>query len=145
MLKLEGLFGLVVLALWIFCVVDLIQTREGEVRSLPKIAWVFIVLLFPLVGSIAWLAAGRPQPGPPRASGAGGTTAFPEYDRPGRMTAGSPDDDEAFLRQVRDRAEEQRRRYREEKRRQGQDPSGSAPDEPSGGPSGEPPLEPTDG
>ncbi len=153
MLKLEGLFGLVVLALWIFCVIDLIGTRDDEVRSLPKIAWVFIVLLFPLVGSIAWLAAGRPQPGPRAASVRGAGSAFPEYDRPGRMTATSPDDDEEFLRQVRDRAEEQRRRYRDEKRRQAQDSAGPAPDEPTDGPTegptdkptGESPAEPADG
>lgn len=145
MLKLEGLFGLVVLALWIFCVIDLIGTRDDEVRSLPKIAWVFIVLLFPLVGSIAWLAAGRPQPGPRPAAGRGGGAAFPEYDRPGRMAATSPDDDEEFLRQVRDRAEEQRRRYRDEKRRQGQGPTGPAPAEPTGDQTGDQTGEPTDG
>ena len=33
------------------------------------------------------------------------TSAYPEYDRPGRFVATSPDDDEAFLRQVRERAE----------------------------------------
>ncbi|MFN8195073.1 MAG: PLD nuclease N-terminal domain-containing protein [Nocardioidaceae bacterium] len=142
MLKLEGLFGLVVLALWIFCVIDLIQTREGEVRSLPKIAWVFIVLLFPLVGSIAWLAAGRPQVGTPGGGSrarAGVADRFPEYDRPGRMAATTPDDDEDFLRQVRERAEEQRRRYREEKRRQ----QGEAP--PEAGGTSEDPADPADG
>jgi hypothetical protein len=36
---------------------------------------------------------------------------FPEYDRPGRFAATNPDDDEAFLAQVRARAEQQRREY----------------------------------
>ncbi len=40
---------------------------------------------------------------------------YPEYDRPGRAAATSPDDDEDFLRKVRERAEEQRRAYREER------------------------------
>lgn len=112
MLKVEGLLGLIVLALWIFSIIDVAGSREQDVRSLPKIAWVFIVLIFPFVGSIAWLIAGRPDPRPKPA--AGSASAFPEYDRPGRMRASSPDDDEAFLRQVRERAEEQRRRYRQQ-------------------------------
>jgi hypothetical protein len=111
-LKLEGLLGLVVLALWIFSIIDVAGSREQDVRSLPKIAWVFIVLIFPFVGSIAWLIAGRPDPGPRPA--AGPASSHPEYDRPGRMRASSPEDDEAFLRQVRERAEEQRRRYRQQ-------------------------------
>ena len=32
-----------------------------------------------------------------------------EHDRPGRTVATNPDDDAAFLRQLRDRAEQQRR------------------------------------
>lgn len=137
MLKVEALLGIVVLALWIYCVIDLIQTRDDDVRSLPKIAWVLIVLLFPLVGSIAWLAVGRPQPGPRPGPGRGAGGSFPEHDRPGRMTATSPDDDEDFLRQVRERAEEQRRRYREAKG----EPADPSPEEPTG----ESPAEPTEG
>jgi len=44
--------------------------------------------------------------------------AYPEYDRPGRFAATNPEDDEVFLRQVRERAEEQRRQYREKQRRE---------------------------
>ncbi|MFN8189631.1 MAG: PLD nuclease N-terminal domain-containing protein [Nocardioidaceae bacterium] len=113
MLKVEGLLGLLVLALWIFSIIDVAGSREQDVRSLPKIAWVFIVLIFPFVGSLAWLIAGRPDPRPRPAAGA--ASPYPEYDRPGRMRASSPDDDEAFLRQVRERAEEQRRRYRQQR------------------------------
>ena len=36
---------------------------EGEVRALPRIVWVIVILLFPLVGSIAYFAAGRPATG----------------------------------------------------------------------------------
>ena len=39
------------------------------------------------------------------------TPVFPEYDRPGRAAAVDPEKDEEFLRQVRERAEEQRKRY----------------------------------
>ena len=71
-------------------------------------------LLFPLLGSIAWFVAGRPQPTPP-------PSAFPEYDRPGRMAPGDSSKDEAFLRDVRARAEEQRARYQAEQRRKQQE------------------------
>ncbi|WP_327090597.1 PLD nuclease N-terminal domain-containing protein [Nonomuraea sp. NBC_01738] len=99
----EGL-GLITLVLWIYCLFDAITTPEGACRNLPKVLWVIAVLLFPLVGSLLWLIAGRPQtqPRPP-------ASRFPEYDRPGRFVASNPDDDEAFLRQLRERAEEQRR------------------------------------
>lgn len=40
-------------------------------------------------------------------------SAYPEYDRPGRFAATAAADDEEFLRRCRERAEEQRRRYRE--------------------------------
>ena len=51
-------------------------------------------------------------------TGHGHDAAYPEYDRPGRFAATDPADDERFLRQVRERAEEQRRLYRERQRRE---------------------------
>ena len=106
-----GGFGLLLLALWVFCIVDVITSNEWEVRNLPKTAWLLIVLLLPDVGSIIWLIAGRPQrTGPVVRSNA---SRFPEYDRPGRFVATNPDDDEEFLRRCRERAEEQRRIARE--------------------------------
>ena len=49
------------LALTIYCVVDAIQTPDPAVRNLPKIGWLLLILLFPLVGPAAWLIAGRPR------------------------------------------------------------------------------------
>jgi len=117
MIRFEGGFFLLVLALDVFCVIDLIQTRDDDVRNLPKIAWLILILLFPPIGSIAWLAAGRPQ-GPRRPSPyERSASAFPEYDRPGRAAGMSPESDEEFLRKIRERAEEQRRKAAEEKKR----------------------------
>lgn len=117
MLFADGTLALFMLALWIFCVVDVITTNEADCRNLQKGLWVVIVLFIPDIGSIAWLIAGRPQN---RSANAGlpyrGNTGFPEYERPGRFSATNPDDDEDFLRQCRERAEEQRRRYRELKK-----------------------------
>lgn len=113
MMRFDLGFGLLVMALWVFCLVDVIGSPEGEIRNLPKLAWVFIVLLFPLAGSIAWLVAGRPESAPGRSRYERATPDFPEYDRPGRAAATDPGDDEEFLRRVRERAEEQRRAHRE--------------------------------
>ncbi|MFC9927068.1 PLD nuclease N-terminal domain-containing protein [Streptomyces sp. NPDC127190] len=52
---------LLVLALWIYAFVDCLNTPEDEVRHLPKVVWVIIILLFGevLVGPVAWLITGR--------------------------------------------------------------------------------------
>ncbi|MFL6157393.1 MAG: PLD nuclease N-terminal domain-containing protein [Marmoricola sp.] len=112
----EGWF-LVALMLDVYCVIDIITSRDDEVRNLPKIAWLLLTLIFTPIGAIAWLVAGRPQ----RATGTRSpyersATAYPEYDRPGRAAGLSPESDEEFLRKVRERAEEQRRRHAEQKR-----------------------------
>jgi len=55
-----GLIGFVLIAVWIYCIFDVISTDEILVRSLPKMAWLIIVVILPSIGSIAWLALGRP-------------------------------------------------------------------------------------
>ena len=59
---------LVLLVLTIYALVDCVQTEESRQRNLPKALWLLLILLFPLVGPIAWFLAGRP--GPARAVGA---------------------------------------------------------------------------
>ncbi len=112
MIRFEMGFGLFVMALWVFCLIDVISSEEGAIRNLPKVPWLLIVLLFPFAGSVAWLVAGRPQGVPGRSKYEREVPDFPEYDRPGRAAATKPEDDEEFLRKVRERAEEQRRAYR---------------------------------
>lgn len=117
--------AVVVFILWAYCLVDAITTDQSRIRHLPKVAWIVLVLLFPLVGSIAWLVAGRPTTPARLTREQGGAAGFPEYERPGRMAAADPVKDEEFLRQVRARAEEQRRRYaaeQAERRRRAEDP-----------------------
>jgi membrane protein implicated in regulation of membrane protease activity len=113
MARLGIYLGPLVLVLWIFCVVGVIMARAHEMRHLPKWGWLVLVLLFPLVGSVAWLVAGRPRrarrrPGPLERE----ASAFPEYDHPGRAAAVDSAADEEFLRRCRERAEEQRERHR---------------------------------
>lgn len=124
MLFFDGALGVLLFAVWVFCVIDVITTDEALVRNMPKTAWIVVVLLLADVGAVIWLVAGRPWPGtsrpvdlPYRGNRGPVATAYPEYDRPGRFAATDAADDEDFLRQVRERAEEQRRRYREEQRR----------------------------
>lgn len=115
MLFFDGGLGLIMLGLWIYCIIDVITTPDGAARNLPKMAWLFVVLLLFDIGSIVWLVAGHPwnTSADPTRNGnrAGG--------RPGRPTArtaaraSNPDDDEEFLANLRQRADEQRRRARD--------------------------------
>ncbi|MFI6490575.1 PLD nuclease N-terminal domain-containing protein [Streptomyces sp. NPDC050564] len=84
---------LLVLALWIYAFIDCLNTPEEEVRGLPKVVWVIIILLFGevLVGPIAWLVAGRNRRGP-----AGGSTPS-EWHRNHRTQYVAPDDNPEFL------------------------------------------------
>ena len=125
---LRVLMFVVPLVLAIYCVVEAVSSRDDEVRNLPKPWWILLILFFPFVGSIAWLAAGRPQHGPRRhGPHERSATSYPEYDRPGRFAVEDPAADEEFLRKVRERAEEQRRRAREQKERDGGTGSGEEP------------------
>jgi len=118
MLYFDGLFGLVMLGLWLYCLIDVITTDAARCRNLPKLLWVFIVLLLPDIGSIAWLVAGHPWQGAAATTRTEAARRYPEYDRPGRRTAGNPDDDEEFLRGLRERAEQQRRDYQARREQQ---------------------------
>jgi len=104
--------------LYVFCLVDVIGSREDSVRNLPKLWWLLIVLFFPFVGSIAWLIAGRPAKAAPLTREQGAAPGFSEYERRGRFAAADPEKDAEFLRQVRARAEEQRAAYEARKRRE---------------------------
>jgi hypothetical protein len=55
-----GLVSLILLLLWIYCIIDVVSTDDVLVRNLSKLLWLVVVLV-PLAGSIAWLAAGRPR------------------------------------------------------------------------------------
>jgi len=83
-------FGLAILAL-----IDCLSSESDEIRALPKVVWVFIILLFPLLGSIVWFLAGRPRRTEPRSAWPAGD-GFPEATRPI-----APDDDPEFLDRLR--------------------------------------------
>jgi hypothetical protein len=118
-IKLELLLSVVAFAVWIYCLIDVAQTRDDEIRNLNKGAWILIVLFFSVPGAVGWFIFGRPDNrSRPVSAYERPTPSFPEYDRPGRSAAVDPEKDEEFLKQVRARAEEQRKRYEEEKKRE---------------------------
>jgi hypothetical protein len=84
---------LLVLALWIYAFIDCLNTPEEEVRGLPKVVWVIIILLFGevLVGPVAWLVAGKVRHSP-----SGGATPS-EWHRNHRTQQIAPDDNPEFL------------------------------------------------
>lgn len=53
--------GLGFLILWIYCIYDAVTTDESIVRHLPKVAWILIVIFLGDIGSLLWLALGRPR------------------------------------------------------------------------------------
>ncbi len=55
-----GLLGLALLALWVYCILDVIAADESLVRNMPKLLWLIVVIIVPTVGAVAWLALGRP-------------------------------------------------------------------------------------
>ncbi len=113
-----GLLALVELVLLVYCVLNIITTPEPQVRNLPKLLWLLLVVVLPIVGGIAWLVAGRPQ-GPAASLPYKGNRGLPpQRPRSARPAAGAPDDDEAFLRSLRERAEQQRRAERERRARE---------------------------
>ena len=112
-----GLAGLAELCLVVYCFLDVIRTPPQQVRNLPKPVWMILCFIPPILGPISWLLFGRPQYAAGNLPYKGNAGRFPEYERPGRAVAQNPDDDEAFLRALRERAEEQRRRASEQARR----------------------------
>ena len=86
----------------LYAVIDCIQTDENDIRGLPRIGWIALIVLIAVVGPIAWLIAGRPRSGRSLLAGLPGLSdrgrARP---RPGEGTRSlAPDDDPEFLGQL---------------------------------------------
>ncbi|NGO67985.1 PLD nuclease N-terminal domain-containing protein [Streptomyces boncukensis] len=114
---------LLILAVWIYAFIDCLNTPDKEVRKLPKVVWVIIILLFGqvLLGPIAWFAVGRPRRNAPY-----GAT------RPQERTWVAPDDNPEFLKSL---GEE---RGDDERPDPGADPTGPAGPRPEPEPGPEP-------
>ncbi|HET8651880.1 MAG TPA: PLD nuclease N-terminal domain-containing protein [Gaiellaceae bacterium] len=60
------LLVILVAVIWVFTVVDIVRRRH-ERSGGKTAAWILIVLIFPILGSIVYfLVNGAAEPGPPR-------------------------------------------------------------------------------
>jgi len=53
--RVEGLFGLLVLAIDVWAIIHIVQSGTS---TLKKVLWVVLILLLPLVGFLIWLLLG---------------------------------------------------------------------------------------
>lgn len=53
--------GVVAIALGVFSLIDCAQSDSAHVRRLSKWQWAAVILILPVIGAVAWLAAGRPR------------------------------------------------------------------------------------
>lgn len=58
--------SLITFAFFVVALLDVILRREDQIKHLPKILWVLIVIFVPLVGAILWFAIGREYESTPR-------------------------------------------------------------------------------
>ena len=100
MIRFYSLFVLLDLALVVFALISCLSADEGEIRALPRIAWVFIILLFSPVGPIVWFVAGRPPKAIRMSNGKMWRpgSGLGENQRPVKSTA--PDDDPECLKNL---------------------------------------------
>jgi hypothetical protein len=117
-----GVVSIALLALWVYCILDVIASADVLIRNLPKGLWLLIVIFLPDVGSLAWLLLGRPlyagwRPGdttrraPRRVIGPEDRDDFPAS-RPPRALPSREDELADWEERLRRREEELRRRER---------------------------------
>lgn len=119
--------------------ISCLSAEDGDIRGLPRIGWVIVILLFSPIGGIVWFFAGRTPRNRPAKSAWRPGAGFPESERPRRTIA--PDDDPDFLKgidrnrreqEAAERAEEERellRKWEDDLRRREDDLKKDKPDE----------------
>ena len=90
-MEVDAIIGLALLALWLFCIFDVIATDSAAVRNLPKGLWLMLVLILPDIGAIAWLLLGRPE----KVGWRPGDTDYRRPARSGRPIG--PEDSQEFI------------------------------------------------
>ncbi|MET9993067.1 PLD nuclease N-terminal domain-containing protein [Streptomyces mutabilis] len=90
---LRVLMFLIPLALSVYAFIDCISTKDDDIRHMPKPLWAILVLLFPLVGSISWIIAGKKRQPAGSSPWQGGG---------GRRQWVAPDDNPDFLKSLGD-------------------------------------------
>ena len=56
-----GLLGGVLFVFWLWALFDVIMTDSLLIRNMQKGTWIFLVLVIPTIGAVAWLLLGRPD------------------------------------------------------------------------------------
>lgn len=121
----RALMFILPLALMIYAFIDCLNTSEEDTKHLPKIAWVFIILLFWVVGSIGWLFAGKVRH---RAAGGAGFSSWQPGGRRQQWVA--PDDNPDFLKSLKDDKDDRAaERAAAEEEERGRREGGTSPDD----------------
>lgn len=89
----------------VLALISCLSAEDGQVRALPRLLWVVLILVFPLLGSLAYYFAGRPlRPAPASGTSGWGGVGGGRHrgwaageTRPRPM---APDDDPEFLRRI---------------------------------------------
>ncbi|WP_082920664.1 PLD nuclease N-terminal domain-containing protein [Rhodococcus sp. YH3-3] len=105
-------FSLASMALWTFCLVDVVTRDVRYVQYLPKTLWLVVILFVPVLGSVLWLVAGRGQGELPDLAG---VAAHVDAEGSRTVAAHDPVAEEAFRQACRERAEQQRRLARRQR------------------------------
>jgi hypothetical protein len=58
-IAIDGLLGLLLLGFWLWALLDCIFSPKDEVRNLPKLLWVALIVLLWVIGALAWTFLGR--------------------------------------------------------------------------------------
>ena len=53
------IFSVAVVLLLVFALIDVITAQEWQVKHLPKLFWILLIIFLPLVGSIIWFVVGK--------------------------------------------------------------------------------------
>jgi hypothetical protein len=61
MFDIQGLLGVLLLLFWIWALIDCIAADKTQVRNLPKLAWIVIVVVLAALGGLLWVLIGRPD------------------------------------------------------------------------------------
>ncbi|MDT0309622.1 PLD nuclease N-terminal domain-containing protein [Streptomyces sp. DSM 44917] len=128
---LRVLLFLVPLALAVYALVDCISSDEEEIRHLPKLVWILLIVVAWVIGPLAWIFVGRRR--------GGGRGPLPRRNARGRGGWVAPDDNPEFLRGLaEERRLEERRKAREGERDSAAEAAEERPAEDRAEPEGEP-------